>query len=158
MITDYYHGLLLIKTYIYIFRIRLKFRTFMYHFSVCINLLYSVPLTIFTSPEEQTLFFILFPKFPERIWHINRWPPILGLVILKKWCSWRLLMKTSLFFIFILYYCCVLFKKSLWAILETRDRIPCQAPGAWSLLLPLPVSLPLYLYLCVTVINKIKYS
>ena len=67
MITDYYHGLLLIKTYIYIFRIRLKFRTFMYHFSVCINLLYSVPLTIFTSPEEQTLFFILFPKFPERI-------------------------------------------------------------------------------------------
>ena len=30
-------------------------------------------------------------------------------------------------------------------ILETRDRIPCQAPGAWSLLLPLPVSLPLSL-------------
>ena len=29
------------------------------------------------------------------------------------------------------------------AILETRDRIPHQAPGAWSLLLPLPVSLPL---------------
>ena len=29
------------------------------------------------------------------------------------------------------------------AILETRDRIPSRAPGAWSLLLPLPVSLPL---------------
>ena len=29
------------------------------------------------------------------------------------------------------------------AILETRDRIPRQAPGAWSLLLHLPVSLPL---------------
>ena len=28
------------------------------------------------------------------------------------------------------------------AILETRDRIPHQAPGAWSLLLPLPMSLP----------------
>ena len=27
------------------------------------------------------------------------------------------------------------------AILETRDRIPRWAPGAWSLLLPLPVSL-----------------
>ena len=32
------------------------------------------------------------------------------------------------------------------AILETRDRVPRQAPGAWSLLLPLPVSLPLYLF------------
>ena len=31
------------------------------------------------------------------------------------------------------------------AILETRDRIPYQAPGAWSLLLPPPVSLPLSL-------------
>ena len=31
------------------------------------------------------------------------------------------------------------------AILETRDRIPRRAPGAWSLLLPLPVSLPLSL-------------
>ena len=31
------------------------------------------------------------------------------------------------------------------AILETRDRIPHQAPGAWSLLLPLPMSLPLSL-------------
>ena len=30
-------------------------------------------------------------------------------------------------------------------ILETRDRIPRRAPGAWSLLLPLPVSLPLSL-------------
>ena len=42
------------------------------------------------------------------------------------------------------------------AILEIRDRIPCQAPGAWSLLLPLPVSLPLSLSLslCVTIINK----
>ena len=29
------------------------------------------------------------------------------------------------------------------AILETRDRIPRQAPGAWSLLLSLSVSLPL---------------
>ena len=28
-------------------------------------------------------------------------------------------------------------------ILETRDRIPRRAPGAWSLLLPLPMSLPL---------------
>ena len=28
------------------------------------------------------------------------------------------------------------------AILETRDQIPHWAPGAWSLLLPLPVSLP----------------
>ena len=34
------------------------------------------------------------------------------------------------------------------AILETRDRIPHPAPGAWSLLLPLPVSLPLSLSLC----------
>ncbi|KAM8912604.1 small integral membrane protein 10-like protein 1 isoform 2-T2 [Lycaon pictus] len=33
------------------------------------------------------------------------------------------------------------------AILETRDRIPRRAPGAWSLLLPLPVSLPLSLSL-----------
>ena len=40
------------------------------------------------------------------------------------------------------------------AILETRDRIPHQAPGAWSLLLPLPMSLPLFLSLCVTIINK----
>ena len=40
------------------------------------------------------------------------------------------------------------------AILETRDRIPRQAPGAWSLLLPLPVSLPLSLSLSVTIINK----
>ena len=31
------------------------------------------------------------------------------------------------------------------AILETRDLIPRRAPGAWSLLLPLPVSLPLSL-------------
>ena len=34
------------------------------------------------------------------------------------------------------------------AILETRDRIPRWAPGAWSLLLPLPMSLPLSLFLC----------
>ena len=33
------------------------------------------------------------------------------------------------------------------AILETLDRIPHRAPGAWSLLLPLPVSLPLSLSL-----------
>ena len=33
------------------------------------------------------------------------------------------------------------------AILEIRDRIPRRAPGAWSLLLPLPVSLPLSLSL-----------
>ena len=33
------------------------------------------------------------------------------------------------------------------AILETQDRIPRQAPGAWSLLLPLPMSLPLSLSL-----------
>ena len=39
-------------------------------------------------------------------------------------------------------------------ILETRDRIPHQATGAWSLLLPLSVSLPLSLSLCVTIINK----
>ena len=32
-------------------------------------------------------------------------------------------------------------------ILETRDRIPHRAPGEWSLLLPLPVSLPLSLSL-----------
>ena len=31
------------------------------------------------------------------------------------------------------------------AILETRDRVPRRAPGAWSLLLPLPMSLPLSL-------------
>ena len=31
------------------------------------------------------------------------------------------------------------------AILETWDRIPRRAPGAWSLLYPLPVSLPLSL-------------
>ena len=37
-------------------------------------------------------------------------------------------------------------------ILETRDLIPRRAPGAWSLLLPLPVSLPLSL--SVTIINK----
>ena len=34
------------------------------------------------------------------------------------------------------------------AISETGDRIPSWAPGAWSLLLPLPVSLPLSLSLC----------
>ena len=33
------------------------------------------------------------------------------------------------------------------AILEARDRVPHQAPGAWSLLLPLPMSLPLSLSL-----------
>ena len=38
------------------------------------------------------------------------------------------------------------------AILETRDRIPHPAPGAQSLLLPPPVSLPLSL--SVTIINK----
>ena len=37
-------------------------------------------------------------------------------------------------------------------ILGTRDRIPRRAPGAWSLLLPLPMSLPLSL--SVTIINK----
>ena len=37
-------------------------------------------------------------------------------------------------------------------ILETRDRIPHRAPGAWSLL----VSLPLSLSLSVTIINKLK--
>ena len=36
-------------------------------------------------------------------------------------------------------------------ILETGDRVPCQAP-AWSLLLPLPVSLPLSL--SVLLMNK----
>ena len=34
------------------------------------------------------------------------------------------------------------------AILETQDRIPRRAPGAWSLLLPQPMSLPLFLSLC----------
>ena len=38
------------------------------------------------------------------------------------------------------------------AILETRDRILHWAPGAWSLLLPLPVSLPLSL--SVSLMNK----
>ena len=33
-------------------------------------------------------------------------------------------------------------------ILETGDRVPHRAPGAWSLLLPLPVSLPQSLSLC----------
>ena len=42
------------------------------------------------------------------------------------------------------------------AILETQDRIPGRAPGAWSLLLPLPMSLPLSLFLSVTIINKFK--
>ena len=37
-------------------------------------------------------------------------------------------------------------------ILETQDRIPHRAPDAWSLLLPMPVSLPLSL--SVTIINK----
>ena len=37
-------------------------------------------------------------------------------------------------------------------ILETWDRIPRQAPGAWSLLLPVPVSLPLSL--SVSLMNK----
>ena len=37
------------------------------------------------------------------------------------------------------------------AILESRDRVPRRAP-AWSLLLPLPVSLPLSV--CVTIIKK----
>ena len=37
------------------------------------------------------------------------------------------------------------------AILKTQDRIPRQAPGAWSLLLPLPVSLPLSLSLSLSV-------
>ena len=34
------------------------------------------------------------------------------------------------------------------AILETRDQIPRWALGAWSLLLPLPMSLPLSLCDC----------
>ena len=38
------------------------------------------------------------------------------------------------------------------AILGTRDRVPRWAPGAWSLLLPLPVSLPLSV--CVTIIHS----
>ena len=38
------------------------------------------------------------------------------------------------------------------AILEAQDQIPCWALGAWSLLLLLPVSLPLSL--SVTIINK----
>ena len=33
------------------------------------------------------------------------------------------------------------------AIVETRDRVPRRAPGAWSLLLPLPMSPPLSLSL-----------
>ena len=33
------------------------------------------------------------------------------------------------------------------AILDTWDRIPHRAPGAWSLLLPLPGSLPISLSL-----------
>ena len=33
-------------------------------------------------------------------------------------------------------------------ILETQDRVPHQAPCAWNLLLPLPMSLPLSLSLC----------
>ena len=33
------------------------------------------------------------------------------------------------------------------AVLETRDRVPRRAPSAWSLLLPLPVSLSLCLFL-----------
>ena len=41
-------------------------------------------------------------------------------------------------------------------ILETRDRIPHRAPGAWSLLLPLPVSLPLSLSLCEYHKKKLK--
>ena len=44
------------------------------------------------------------------------------------------------------------------AILETRDRIPRRAPGAWSLLLPLPVSLPLSLSLCAYHEKKKKIS
>ena len=40
------------------------------------------------------------------------------------------------------------------AILETRDRIPHRTPGAWSLLLPLPVSLPHSLSLSVTITNN----
>ena len=65
-------------------------------------------------------------------------------------------------------YCkCILFKKKkgggslggavVWrlplaqgVILETRDRIPHRAPGAWSLLLPLPMSLPLSLTVCLS--------
>ena len=39
--------------------------------------------------------------------------------------------------------CCL--SLALGAILETRDEIPLRAPSAWSLLLPLPVSLPLSL-------------
>ena len=42
------------------------------------------------------------------------------------------------------------------AILETRDRIPHLAPGAWSLLLPLPVSLPLSPSLCLNIYIKLK--
>ena len=37
-------------------------------------------------------------------------------------------------------------------ILETQDRVPRRAPGAWSLLPPLPVSL--LLCLCVSLMNK----
>ena len=37
---------------------------------------------------------------------------------------------------------------------EDRDQIPRRAPSAWSLLLPLPMSLPLSLSHCVPIINK----
>ena len=40
------------------------------------------------------------------------------------------------------------------AILETRDRIPRRAPGAWSLLFPPPVSLFLSLSLSLSVYHK----
>ena len=39
-------------------------------------------------------------------------------------------------------------------ILETRDGVPRRTPGAWSLLLPLPMSLPFSLSLSVIIINK----
>ena len=37
-------------------------------------------------------------------------------------------------------------------ILQSQDRVPCQA-SAWSLLLPLPVSLP-SVCVCVSLMNK----
>ena len=86
-------------------------------------------------------------------------------VVLKIWTTLKILIALVLYLAVLL----MLMKEYLWkdkregslggaavwclplargAILETRDRIPRQTPGVWSLLLLLPVSLPLSLSVC----------
>ena len=78
-------------------------------------------LEFFSSPYLLLVFYLSFHE--TTLFNFNSWGSLGGAAV------WRLPLAQG-------------------AILETRDQIPRQAPGAWSLLLPLPVSLPLSLSLC----------